>query len=107
MNAVNNTSVVFGWFVNITTVAGLIGWIVIEVTYLRFWAGLRVQRISRDGMYSFTSFFWFYKGLLLMTNGLELPYRSPLQPYAAWMTLLVVFLVVFFSGTFPHPSQFM
>ncbi|CRG92109.1 putative proline-specific permease put4 [Talaromyces islandicus] len=76
MNAVNNTSVVFGWFVNITTVAGLIGWIVIEITYLRFWAGLRVQRISRD----------------------ELPYRSPLQPYAAWMALLVVFLVVFFSG---------
>jgi amino acid transporter len=32
-------------------------------------------------------------------DGLELPYRSPLQPYAAWMTLLVVFLVVFFSGT--------
>ncbi|QKX54109.1 uncharacterized protein TRUGW13939_01192 [Talaromyces rugulosus] len=72
----NNTSVVFGWFVNITTVAGLIGWIVIEATYLRFWAGLKAQNISRN----------------------ELPYRSPLQPYAAWITLLVVFLVVFFSG---------
>ncbi|TDZ38821.1 Proline-specific permease [Colletotrichum spinosum] len=27
LNVANNTSVVFGWFVNITTVAGLIGWI--------------------------------------------------------------------------------
>jgi amino acid transporter len=54
----NNTSVVFGWFVNITTVAGLIGWIVIEATYLRFWAGLKAQKISRNG--NFVSFFLFF-----------------------------------------------
>ncbi|BDD63609.1 hypothetical protein MPDQ_004261 [Monascus purpureus] len=76
LNVGKNTSVVFGWFVNITTVAGLIGWIIIEVTYLRFYFGLKAQRISRH----------------------ELPYRSPLQPYTACTTLLVVFLVVFFSG---------
>lgn len=49
LNVANNTSVVFGWFVNITTVAGLIGWIVIEVTYLRFYYGLKRQGYSRDG----------------------------------------------------------
>ncbi|KAJ0287523.1 hypothetical protein CBS470a_005367 [Colletotrichum nupharicola] len=76
LNVGNNTSVVFGWFVNITTVAGLIGWIVIEVTYLRFYAGLKVQGYSRK----------------------DLPYRSPGQPYVSWVTLVVVVLVVFFSG---------
>ncbi|KAH8691464.1 amino acid permease/ SLC12A domain-containing protein [Talaromyces proteolyticus] len=76
LNVANNTSIVFGWFVNITTVAGLIGWIVIEITYLRFYSGLKTQHISRN----------------------ELPYRSPLQPYTAWITLFAVFLVVFFSG---------
>lgn len=35
-------------FVNITTVAGLIGWVVICVTYLRFFYGLKVQNIRRD-----------------------------------------------------------
>jgi amino acid transporter len=72
----NNASVVFGWFVNITTVAGLIGWIVIQVTYLRFYNGLAKQGISRD----------------------ELPYKSPFQPYVAYVTLLMVVLIVFFSG---------
>jgi yeast amino acid transporter len=51
LNVGSNTSVVFGWFVNITTVAGLIGWIVIEVTYLRFYYGLKAQGISRNGMF--------------------------------------------------------
>lgn len=49
LNVANNTSVVFGWFVNITTVSGLIGWVVIEATYLRFYAGLKKQGYSRDG----------------------------------------------------------
>lgn len=44
----SNSSVVFGWFVNITTIAGLIGWLVIEVTYLRFYYALKLQGISRD-----------------------------------------------------------
>ncbi|EQB59025.1 amino acid permease [Colletotrichum gloeosporioides Cg-14] len=76
LNVGNNTSVVFGWFVNITTVAGLIGWIVIEFTYLRFYAGLKAQGYSRK----------------------DLPYRSPGQPYVSWITLVAVVLVVFFSG---------
>lgn len=48
LNVANNTSVVFGWFVNITTVSGLIGWVVIEASYLRFYAGLKRQGYSRD-----------------------------------------------------------
>jgi amino acid transporter len=48
LNVANDTSVVFGWFVNITTISGLIGWVVIEATYLRFYTGLRKQGFSRD-----------------------------------------------------------
>ncbi|KAI1853953.1 hypothetical protein JX266_001094 [Neoarthrinium moseri] len=76
LNVGNNTSVVFGWFVNITTVAGLIGWIVIETTYIRFYSGLKAQGYTRD----------------------ELPYRSPGQPYVSWATLVMVSLIVLFSG---------
>ncbi|KAG2416799.1 hypothetical protein HFD88_008015 [Aspergillus terreus] len=72
----SSASTVFSWFVNITTVAGLIGWIVIEVTYLRFYAGMKAQGHSRE----------------------KLPYRSPLQPYTAWATLFMVIMIVLFSG---------
>lgn len=49
LNVGNDSSIVFGWLVNITTVSGLIGWVVIEVTYLRFYAGLKVQGYDRKG----------------------------------------------------------
>ncbi|KAJ5126506.1 hypothetical protein N7448_007285 [Penicillium atrosanguineum] len=82
MSVGSDSSIVFNWFVNITTVAGLIGWIVIEITYLRFHAGLSAQGYSRKGE---------------LTDP-ALPYRSPLQPYTAWATLFMVILVVLFSG---------
>lgn len=49
LNVGNDSSVVFGWLVNITTVSGLIGWVVIELTYLRFYAGLKAQGFDRKG----------------------------------------------------------
>ena len=47
----SNTSIVFGWFVNIATVAALISWVVIEVTFLRFYYGMKAQGVSRDRRY--------------------------------------------------------
>ncbi|RAL62890.1 hypothetical protein DID88_004731 [Monilinia fructigena] len=67
----NKAYLVFGWFVNITTVAGLIGWVVIEVTYLRFFYSLKVQ---------------------------ALPCKSHFQPYVAWITGSILVLIIFFSG---------
>ncbi|GJJ09791.1 hypothetical protein Clacol_004015 [Clathrus columnatus] len=67
---------VFGWFVNMTAIAGLMGWFGISFTYLRFYAGLKAQGISRD----------------------TLPYKAPFQPYAAWYTLISTLVVCFFSG---------
>lgn len=51
----SSASTVFSWFVNITTVAGLIGWIVIEVTYMRFYAGMKAQGHSRESEYLVSS----------------------------------------------------
>ncbi|KAJ6002219.1 hypothetical protein N7499_001916 [Penicillium canescens] len=76
MSEGSNSSTVFNWFVNITTVAGLIGWIVIEATYLRFYASLKKQGYSRE----------------------ELPYKTPFQPYTAWITGFMVVMIVLTSG---------
>lgn len=51
----------FNWLVALVTTAGLISWVVLCVTYLRFFHALAKQGISRS----------------------QLPYRSPLQPYLA------------------------
>lgn len=53
---------VFGWFAAMTSVAGLVTWFGISVTYIRFYAGLKAQGIDRA----------------------KLPFKSSLQPYAAW-----------------------
>lgn len=44
----SNSSVVFGWMVNITTIAGLIGWLIIQISFLRFYYAMKLQGISRD-----------------------------------------------------------
>lgn len=88
----SNSSVVFGWFVNITTIAGLIGWLVIEGTYLRFYYALKAQGISRDRKLTVAPF----AEIMLMFPGLA--YKSPMQPYLAWVTGGALVLVILFSG---------
>src|SRR5271170_2715388 len=57
-----SSGTVFGWFANMTAVAGLMTWFGICVTYLRFYKGYTAQGLDRR----------------------TLPYSSWLQPYAAW-----------------------
>ncbi|KAJ3552067.1 hypothetical protein NM688_g4353 [Phlebia brevispora] len=67
---------VFGWFVNMTAIAGLMSWFGIAVTYIRFHAGMKAQGMDRS----------------------KLPYRSIMQPYAAWYAAIACIVVNFFSG---------
>ncbi|KAG9106465.1 hypothetical protein FRC07_008817 [Ceratobasidium sp. 392] len=67
---------VFGWFANMTAVAGLMTWFGIAYTYTRFYAGLKAQGFDRS----------------------TLPYASKLQPYAAWYALFACLIICIFSG---------
>ncbi|KAH9849824.1 amino acid permease [Lenzites betulinus] len=67
---------VFNWFVNMTSIAGLMTWFGITVTYVRFYKGMQLQGISRK----------------------SLPYAHVLQPYAAWYAMFMCLLICFFSG---------
>ncbi|KAF8219212.1 hypothetical protein L208DRAFT_1342217 [Tricholoma matsutake] len=67
---------VFGWFANMTSIAGLMCWFGITVTYVRFYAGMKAQGYDRS----------------------KLPYASKLQPYAAWYAMVMCLLICFFSG---------
>ncbi|KAL4068227.1 amino acid permease/ SLC12A domain-containing protein [Scleroderma yunnanense] len=63
---------VFNWLSSMTSIAGLMTWFGISVTYLRFYQGLKAQGIDRT----------------------SLPYYTRLQPFAAWYGCIGTF----FSG---------
>lgn len=67
---------VFSWFLNLTTVAGLFNWCCICIAYIRFYAALKAQGIDRN----------------------SLPYKSPFQPYLAWIALTFFTIVILFNG---------
>jgi amino acid transporter len=67
---------VFGWFANMTAIAGLVTWFGISVTYIRFHKGFKAQGYDRS----------------------NLPYASALQPFAAWYAAIACFIICFFSG---------
>lgn len=73
---VNNTgAVAFQWFSNLSTISGFIAWIVVLITYIRF----------RKAMT--------FHGMLDV-----LPYRTPLQPYAAYFMLFLITLLTLTNG---------
>ena len=77
MGVQSGSGKVFGWFANMTAVAGLMSWFGIAVTYIRFYAGAKAQGLDRR----------------------TLPYYSNLQPYAAWygaISCLIICFVCFF-----------
>ncbi|GJE90155.1 amino acid permease [Phanerochaete sordida] len=67
---------VFNWFANMTSVAGLMSWFGISVTYVRFYAGMKAQGIDRR----------------------TLPFYTRLQPFAGWYGVFSTIIVCFFSG---------
>ncbi|PHH85858.1 hypothetical protein CDD83_11087 [Cordyceps sp. RAO-2017] len=75
LNVSNSGATVFNWFVNISTISGFIAWVVIMVTYLRF-----RRALERNGMLD------------------ALPYRTPLQPYATYVTIVVVSILIITNG---------
>ncbi|KAF8160937.1 amino acid permease/ SLC12A domain-containing protein [Crassisporium funariophilum] len=66
----------FLWLVSLVTTAGILSWVIIGVTYLRFFYALRAQRIPRSC----------------------LPYRSPFQPYITYYGLGMNILILLCSG---------
>jgi amino acid transporter len=76
---------VFNWFANMTSVAGLLTWFGISVTYIRFYTGMKVQGIDRS----------------------SLPFSSRLQPYAAWyaaISCLIICMVRVYGRHFSFPA---
>lgn len=75
LNVSTSSATVFTWFVNVSTISGFIAWIVVMLTYLRFRRAMEHNDLLRS-----------------------LPYRTPLQPYAAYAALVVVSFLTITNG---------
>ncbi|KAF9068023.1 amino acid permease/ SLC12A domain-containing protein [Rhodocollybia butyracea] len=76
MGVSSGAGTVFGWFSNMTAIAGLMTWFGINVTYIRFYKGMKAQGYDRS----------------------KLPFVAPLQPFAAWYGTIATFVFGLFSG---------
>ncbi|KAM0264135.1 hypothetical protein ACHAQJ_000880 [Trichoderma viride] len=75
LNVNNSGATVFNWFVNISTISGFLAWIIIMITYLRF------------------------RKAMIFNNLLgELPYKTPLQPYATYVVLFIISILTVTNG---------
>lgn len=72
---------VFTWFSNMTSVAGLMTWFGICVTYIRFYSGMKAQGIDR----------------------MTLPYHTRLQPFAAWYGTIATLVICLVCLVLLHP----
>ena len=75
MTLSNSAKNVFGWLQDLVAVATLVTWMVICITYLRFYYACRKQGIDRK----------------------ELPWAAPLQPYITWASLSL-FTILLITG---------
>jgi len=72
----SGAKVVFGWFQNLTTVAQLITWVCICISYLRFKAALEAQNVDRN----------------------TLVFKSFGQPFTAWFAICFFMVIIIFNG---------
>ncbi|ROV90493.1 hypothetical protein VMCG_09837 [Cytospora schulzeri] len=66
----------FSWLLNLSTVAGLIAWATLCFCYIRFYAAMKAQGVSRS----------------------SLPWAAPFQPYAAWVGFIGATIITLISG---------
>ncbi|KAJ7141573.1 general amino acid permease variant 1 [Mycena filopes] len=75
LNVAVRPSKVFSWFVTLSAISGLLGWASMNLTYLRFYYGMRKQGITSEAVY-----------------------HSPLQPFAAMWALFWLVVYILISG---------
>lgn len=76
MNESNNGGEVFGWFLNISAVAGFIAWTCIGISHICFMRAMRARGTSRY----------------------TLPYKAPWQPWFSWYGICFNIIIILTQG---------
>lgn len=76
LNVSKGSTVVFGYFVSLSTVLGLINWVNIAVTYWCYLKGLKAQSYTKA----------------------DIPWRGPLQPWGIVYSMFITVVVILSNG---------
>lgn len=76
MSCSSGSNKVFEWFQNLTTISTLFTWVSINIAYIRFYYACKAQGIDRNTMI----------------------FKSPLQPYLAYIAAVFFSLIILFNG---------
>lgn len=76
LSCTSGANKVFEWFQNLTTIANLFTWVSVCIAYIRFYAAMKAQDVDRK----------------------SLIFRSPFQPYLAWVALIFFSTIILFNG---------
>ena len=82
MGVSKGSGLVFTYFSQMTSIAGLLTWFGIGITYLRFYKGMKAQGFDRA----------------------KLPYYSNFQPFAAWYAVCSISIIMLVSHFFIYFS---
>ncbi|KAJ7628650.1 amino acid permease/ SLC12A domain-containing protein [Roridomyces roridus] len=66
----------FNWLANITTLGSMLTWLGVSASHIRWYQGMKHQGVSRD----------------------QLPFKSWVQPWGAWVVFCSFLVIIFFSG---------
>ncbi|ODQ78889.1 hypothetical protein BABINDRAFT_172148 [Babjeviella inositovora NRRL Y-12698] len=72
----DNGNKVFGWFLNITAVAGMICWVCISFSHIRFMQVLNSRNMDRN----------------------DLPFKAQHMPYGSWYAGIGILVIIFVQG---------
>lgn len=88
MTVSSSAGEVFGYFVNVVSLCGLLAWTCILILHIRFMQACKAQGIDRSR---------------------DLAYKSPFQPYGSYIALFICVLIVFiknFTVFLGHPFDY-
>ncbi|KDQ19092.1 hypothetical protein BOTBODRAFT_103181 [Botryobasidium botryosum FD-172 SS1] len=118
MNVNSGSANVFNWFVNLTTVGGLIAWCGINSAYLGFWRGLRAQGYDRKTFIYYSSLqpylsIWgiFWTSLIVLINGFDVFFDFTAAGFLTAYLNIPLFVILLFGWKFWkrtkmwHPTQ--
>ncbi|GAA6045805.1 hypothetical protein NBRC10513_005213 [Rhodotorula toruloides] len=76
MNVSTGSTTAFNYLSNLSSITGVITWLCICVSYIRFYHGAKAHGLDRN----------------------DFPYKAPLQPWASYWGAFFFFIVIIFNG---------
>ncbi|KZV88191.1 general APC amino acid permease [Exidia glandulosa HHB12029] len=113
MNVSNASGQVFTWFVNLSTIGGFFSWFSINLTYYRFYCGMKAQGIDRTKLIYFSSMqpwlsYWgmFWNAFFILFNGFDVFFDFNVSDFFTCYINVALFFIFYFGWKIWKKTKF-